>query len=300
MPADVISVGSSNQQAAPPNLVFPSSSPRAARKGTATSVAPPLTSDHKSKLFSEALLEVSSVRQPRRPVDLVFSILFHTLILLALVLTPLYFTETIDIKGFTLTMLVAPPPPPPLPPAGQAIARTKATPRRTFVLGGRLIAPTFIPQKVAVLKEEALPPDVGLGVVGGVPGGVPGGQLGGVIGGIIADASHTSVPVPAATAAQLRAPVRVGGRIRPPRLISRATPAYPALAKQTRVQGAVTIDAVIDTEGNVVEMRVVSGHPLLISAALDAVRQWKYESTYLNDHPIAVQLIVTVTFQLGS
>jgi outer membrane biosynthesis protein TonB len=56
---------------------------------------------------------------------------------------------------------------------------------------------------------------------------------------------------------------------------------------------------VIDTEGNVVEMQVISGPPLLIHAALDAVRQWKYEPTYLNDQPIAVQLIVTVTFQLS-
>jgi protein TonB len=65
------------------------------------------------------------------------------------------------------------------------------------------------------------------------------------------------------------------------------------------VQGVVLIDAVIDTKGNVVEMHVVSGHPLLISAALEAVRNWKYEPTYLNDEAIAVQLVVTVTFQLN-
>jgi len=76
------------------------------------------------------------------------------------------------------------------------------------------------------------------------------------------------------------------------------SPIYPVLARQTKVQGVVTIDAVIDTEGDVVEMRVVSGHPLLISAALEAVKQWKYEPTYLNDQPIAVQLFVTVNFQL--
>ena len=99
------------------------------------------------------------------------------------------------------------------PPAAQAIARTKPAPRRTFVSGGKLIAPTFIPQNVAILKEEPLPPDVGVGVVGGVPGGVPGGQLGGVIGGIITDAARTNVPLPAPTAVQPRAPVRVGGRI---------------------------------------------------------------------------------------
>ena len=147
-----------------------------------------------------------------------------------------------------------------------------------------------------MLKEEPLPPDVAAGIVGGVPGGIPGGQLGGVIGGIVSDVSR--VPQPAAPVMQPRAPVRVGGRVRPPRRLSNSSPVYPHLARQTRVQGVVTIDAVIDTEGNVAEMRVVSGHPLLISAALETVSQWKYEPTYLNDQPVAVQLTVTVTFQL--
>jgi protein TonB len=225
------------------------------------------------------------------------SILIHVFLLAALLLPPLYFTQTIDLKGFTQMLLVAPPPPP--PPPVQATARTVPTPRRTFIAGGRLTAPTFIPQKVVMLKEEPLAPDVEVGVLGGVPGGVPGGQLGGVIGGIVSDASRTNVPLPAAPVIQPLRPVRVGGRVRPPRLLSKPSPVYPPLAKQTRVQGVVTIDAVIDAEGNVVEMRVVSGHPLLLSAALDTVKRWKYEPTYLNDQPIAVQLIVAVTFQLN-
>jgi periplasmic protein TonB len=90
--------------------------------------------------------------------------------------------------------------------------------------------------------------------------------------------------------------LRVGGRIKAPRQIVKATPTYPILARQAKVQGVVSIDAVIDTNGNVVEMQVISGPPLLIPAALETVRQWKYEPTYLNDQAIPVQLIVTVTF----
>lgn len=294
MPTDVINVEPSGKLATVPSVVAPNRGPRPDSKKSVISVALPVRIVHRSPLFSEALLDTSSARQPRRSVDLVFSILFHILIVVALILPPLYFTDTMDIKGFRQTLLVAPPPPPP-PPAAQAIARTTPIPRRTFVSGGKLVAPTFIPQKIAILKEEALPPDVG--VSGGVPGGVPGGQLG-VIGGIISDASRTNVPLPAPATAQPRAPVRVGGRVRPPRQLVKRSPAYPVLARQTKVQGVVTIDAVIDTEGDVVEMRVVSGHPLLISSALEAVKQWKYEPTYLNDQPIAVQLIVTVNFQL--
>jgi len=61
----------------------------------------------------------------------------------------------------------------------------------------------------------------------------------------------------------------------------------------------VKIDAILDEQGNVIDMKVVSGHPLLYQAALEALKKWKYEPTYLNDKPIAVEMIVTVTFQLS-
>jgi protein TonB len=247
-------------------------------------------------LFSETLLEASSSRHPDRSLKVLFSVALHTLVLLALLLPPLYFTDTLDVRQFTQTFLVTPPPPP--PPAPRAVVKTAATPRRVLLSGGKLVAPSAVPSRIVILKEEPLPPEMGTGIAGGVPGGVPGGQLGGVIGGVISGASRTNLPMPVPATVQPKAPIRVGGRVRPPRVLSKPSPVYPPLAKQTRVEGIVSIDAVIDTEGNVVEMSVVSGHPLLISAALDAVKKWKYEPTYLNDQAIAVQLIVTVTFQL--
>ncbi len=255
----------------------------------------PLAPPRESKLFSDSLLELSPTRPKSSGKRVLYSVVIHTVVLLALVLPPLYFTDTINFKQFTQTMLVAPPPPPPPPPAPQALVKA-APPKHVFTNAGKLVAPTVIPQKIAMIKEEQIEPDLG-GVAGGVPGGVPGGQMGGVLGGIISDASRKTAiaPVPVV---QNRAPLRVGGKIKPPRLISRINPSYPALARQTRVQGDVVLDAVIDTEGNVVQLQVVSGHALLIQSALDAVRQWKYEPTYLNDQVIAVQLIVNVTFRL--
>lgn len=247
------------------------------------------------KVFAEALLEASSTRHRFSGRRVFYSIAIHTLVLMALILPPLFFTDTLNLKQFTQTLLVAPPPPPP-PPAPQAIVKA-AVSKRVFTNAGKLMAPTAIPQKIAMLKEEPIDPDMGAGAAGGVPGGVPGGQLGGVIGGIISDASRKASVAPPPSA-QNRAPVRVGGHVRAPRLITKVAPAYPPLARQTRVQGDVTVDAVIDTAGNVVDMQIISGHPLLLSAALEAVRQWKYEPTYLNDQPITVQLIVTVTFRL--
>jgi protein TonB len=264
--------------------------PRAIRQPRSVPVRP-----CQRELFAETLLEASSSRHAKRTAKLSFSIGLHILVLLVLVLPPLYFTDSLDLKQFTQTFLVAPPPPPPPPPP---VVKTNRAPRRVFLSGGKLIAPTAVPSRVVILKEEPLPPEMGTGIAGGVPGGVPGGQLGGVIGGIISDVSRAKPPVPVLSV-QRRAPVRVGGRVRPPRVLSKTSPIYPPLAKQTRVEGVVSIDAVIDTDGNVSEMSVVSGHPLLISAALDAVKKWKYEPTYLNDQAVAVQLIVTVTFQLG-
>ena len=76
-------------------------------------------------------------------------------------------------------------------------------------------------------------------------------------------------------------------------------PEYPVLARETHTQGQVRIDAVLDEQGNVVEMKVISGPPLLYQAALDALKKWKYEPTYLNDQPVAVQMTVTINFQIG-
>jgi len=247
--------------------------------------------------LAEALLETSATRPRQQALDMFLSLVLHTIFLGTLILLPLYFTEAIDLKQFTQTFLVAPPPPPPpAPPPSPAIAKI-APPKRVLSVGGKLVAPVVIPKTVAMLKEVELLPEIGVGVVGGVPGGVPGGQAGGVIGGILAGAPRTYVPpAPAATP---MAPIRVGGRVKAPREIAKPDPIYPALAKQAKVQGDVILDAVIDTSGNVVEIQVVSGHPLLIPAAIAAVRKWKYEPTYLNEQPVAVQLLVTVRFRLG-
>lgn len=251
----------------------------------------------RNDLFSEALLEMSSTRPQRRTQDLVISVVFHAAVLIALILPSLYFTDTIDLKRFAQTLLVAPPPPPPPAPMAQSVAKVTPAPRRVLLSDGKLLAPKSIPQKIAMLKEQPLEPDIDS--AGGVPGGVPGGQMGGVIGSVISGASRAYIPPPVTKAPQPTAPLRVGGHVKAPRLIVRHDPTYPVLARQAHLQGTVSIDAVIDSTGNVVEMQVVSGPPLLIDAALNAVREWKYEPTYLNDQPVPVQLIVIVVFRLG-
>ncbi|MGA9884672.1 MAG: TonB family protein [Candidatus Acidiferrales bacterium] len=103
-----------------------------------------------------------------------------------------------------------------------------------------------------------------------------------------------NVPAPPKPASS--APVRVGGKIQPPRLVSSVLPVYPSIAQQANVTGTVVIDTTINKNGNVSKMRVVSGPELLRGAALSALRQWKYEPSKLNGEPIAVQMVVSIQF----
>ncbi len=244
-------------------------------------------------LFAESMLENSPTKPRRRVGDFVVSATVQLLFLVVLLLVPLYFGEAIDVHQFTRTLLAAPPPAP-APPPPPASARSVAPKRRVSSVAGKLVAPRVIPRQIARLTEE--PDGNDLAAVAlpgeGVPGGIPGGQPGGVIGGVLSGAAP---PAPIDSAP--KGPIRVGGGVKAPRLIFGPEPVYPVLARQSRIAGAVVIDAVIDTQGNVVEMRTVSGQPILVLAAMEALRHWKYEPTILGGEAFPVQLLVTITFE---
>ena len=105
-----------------------------------------------------------------------------------------------------------------------------------------------------------------------------------------------AVPTPPPAARPVQKVVRVGSGVRPPRQTYSIDPEYPAATRLTRISGTVVIDAIIDERGNVVQARVLSGHPLLVAAALRAVKQWKYEPSSLNGQPVSVELEVQVHF----
>jgi protein TonB len=83
------------------------------------------------------------------------------------------------------------------------------------------------------------------------------------------------------------------------KVIARPNPLYPPLARQARIQGKVTLHAIIDKDGRVSQLEVVSGHPLLVKAALDAVQNWRYQPTILNGEPVEVDTTIDVNFVLG-
>jgi protein TonB len=251
--------------------------------------------------FSQAvLLEKNHMKTGSRSLSAAIAAFLHVGLIAGIILAGLYFTDPLNIKQYASTILVAPPPPPPPPPpATGPVVKPKAV-RHTFMNSGKLIVPRVIPKHIAQIKEAPSEPDNISGVVGGALGGVPGGQLDGVLGGVIGGALNPAAkPVPPPPSVKPNGPVRVGGHVRPPKPIHMVPPEYPILARETHIQGQVRIDAVLDEQGNVVAMKVVSGPPLLYRAALDALKKWKYEPTYLNDQPVAVQMVVTINFQLG-
>jgi len=118
------------------------------------------------------------------------------------------------------------------------------------------------------------------GVVGGVVGGTLGGQLGGTIGG-----TGTAM--------------RVGGDVNAPTAISRIEPQYTELARKARIEGIVIIEAIINTNGDVTDARVLKPLPLgLDQAALDAVKRWKFKPGTLNGQPVPVIYNLTINFRL--
>jgi TonB family protein len=107
-------------------------------------------------------------------------------------------------------------------------------------------------------------------------------------------------PPPSAALVDGKAPLRVGGNIKPPSKVTDVKPIYPPEAQAAGVQGVVILEATIDTAGNIFEARVLRGQPLLDQAALDAVKQWQFQPTMLNNELVPVIMTVTVNFTLGA
>jgi len=260
-------------------------------------VLPPPKIAPSHEVFAETMLEDTSVHQKRSPLDWAVSLVLHALGLLVLLIVPLYFTQQLDVQKLTLTFLAAPMPPPaaaPAPPP-QALQVTKIKPVARLIRGGILLQPRAIPTQVTVFKEEALPPDVS---AGGVPGGIFGGIPGqGIIGGTNLSAGLPSAPPPVAEGP--KTPVRIGGDVKPPQLLSGPEADYPVLARQSHIFGTVVIEAIIDEHGRVIEAHAISGHPLLIPSALRAVSARLYAPTILDGEPTPIDLRVEVNFRMG-
>ena len=259
-------------------------------------------------MLEDSLVESRSSSLSRKPVTLAISVLTHGGILGALILVPL-------LSDQVLPTLVAFEPLAPPPIIRTAVAPAPVSPRRAGAPADipfqptALIEPERIPREIIRGDASSEEPSVHIPGVGGSTAGLPLGVLGGIP---LSDGRQASPPPPpppppAAKAPQPpepppapQAPVPVGGIVMMSKLIYQVAPVYPPLARASRTQGTVTLEAVITKEGAIdpSRLRVVSGHPLLNQAAVDAVRQWRYQPTTLNGRPVEVvsNIIVNFTF----
>ena len=175
------------------------------------------------------------------------------------------------------------------PPAVRAHSGGGTTAPRPTVLDLTLRTPSQIPYGIP--SSDVGPPQVtgfgsGISVNVGDPRGIPN-FPGGV---------QPVVPVvapPAAVAAIRISHMSEGD------LVHKVLPTYPPLARAARIQGQVLLQAMISKQGTIENLRVLAGHPMLVPAAIEAVRQWRYRPNILNNEPVEVETQITVNFGLG-
>jgi protein TonB len=225
----------------------------------------------------------------------VISVVGHGVVILGVAAASMFATTDVlpaipDMIAFVAAAPAPPPPPPPPPPLRRAApAKPQALPANTRAAApveapSSIVAETFIP---STEDEE--------GVEGGIEGGIPGGVLGGILGGLLAAPAPPPVPPPVVTR---QAPVRIGGQITAPALVHRVEPVYPAIAVHAKVTGTVILEATVDAEGRVEDVRVLRSIELLNAAAIDAVKQWRYSPLVLNGIQTPFVLTVTLTFSV--
>jgi protein TonB len=195
----------------------------------------------------------------------------------------------------TMMAFVAPAPPPPAPPPPPP-PKIEARPIKPVPTTGAAVIPVEAPSAIA--PEPAAGGEEGEeGVPEGVEGGIPGGVVGGIVGGL-PDLALPPPPPPPPPPPAPRAPVRVGGVIKQPTLLHRVEPVYPPLAAAAAIQGTVILEALVDEQGFVQDVKVLRSIGVLDRSAIDAVKQWRYSPVILNGRPEKFILTVVLTFRL--
>jgi len=244
-------------------------------------------------MFEDSLIESGGVLKTKRPAATAVSLILQSMLVAVMAALPLLYTEALP-KGW-VTTVVAPGPPPPAPAPVRAESQpSRATPRESDMVGQRLRAPQAIPKRIAHVEESEPPMPVVPSGGPGVPGGTGDPSTGNVLNAIVNLTPPAPIPRPVITG-----PLRISQGVAQGFLVHEVRPVYPPLARQARIQGTVMLQAIIGKDGSIENLRLVSGHPMLAPAAIEAVRQWRYRPYKLNGQPVEVETQVTVNFLLG-
>ena len=224
------------------------------------------------------------------------SLSMQTLLVGILIALPLIYSDRLPDVHQWIPLSLPLPPPPPLPQHAQTAASSSAS--RSALAPARIFTPRHIADlsQIPEIAFVEAPPTFATGADNGVPGGTG-------VPSALSQLFRESIPPPKPRVADAPAipakPIVVGGDVQTAKLLKRVVPAYPPLARQARVTGTVQLLGVIAKDGTIQQLQVVSGHPLLVKAALDAVRQWVYRPTLLNGQAVEVIAPIDVIFTLG-
>ncbi len=248
----------------------------------------------------ESVKQGSQINAMSYLASLGISLVTHLLIFLLILSLPLIFYSPLSPYGPVVWLIDTPVllkmiPPPPPPAASTKSEKSGAGPGR-IVHKGPLAPPEKIPEGIPdpVDFPEAIGPTrLGSGEGVGITAQEP--MYGSWIEGLL-DKPVPKLPPPEPPAKP--EPVPVVSELQESKLIYRVNPVYPEIAVHARVSGTVVLAAIIDEEGGITNLKVLSGHPMLNKAAVDAVSQWKYRPTILNGEPVSVSAVVTVVFRV--
>ncbi len=240
-------------------------------------------------VFTESLLEFHAPQGARRRWATLLSFAAEGVCIVALVLLPLFHIQALP-NLFRLDNVIGPPAG---PPASDEPARPRASSDASERIGTTVLAPRgFRDHAVMLIDKESLADEApGPFVPGGTASGGGASPLSSIL---------PTQPVREVTVAPPPSKLIISSGVSQGLLISQVKPVYPPLAIQARVQGVVVMTAIISRNGIIENLHVVSGHPLLVPAALDAVRHWRYRPYQLNGDPVEVETQITVNFTLGS
>jgi len=235
----------------------------------------------------------------KRPWTFLVSVSGQMLVAAVFLVIPLIYTDTLGLRTTAAPPMVFRPVPEPVPlehmNPTQVATRSASLIRR---IADVFRAPTSIPTSIPTLVDEPAP---NLGPATNAPPSV--GSSEGVPGSLTAVGAAPPITHTVAVTAEQkpvpRGPVLMGGDVQAAKLIKKVIPAYPPLARQARVSGTVRLLGVVAKDGTVQRLELMSGHPLLSQAALEAVRQWVYKPTLLNGQPVEVQAPIDVIFTLA-
>lgn len=250
-------------------------------------------------MFLESLIETTRATRARRSLATFLSFCIEVVAVAVLVLLPLIYTEALP--GLHVSEQIPPPPAAPAPQGFKGTVTQLAPVPDNLREDGIVRIPLRWPDKAfgPTAPEQAVGAETSAGPCTGCVPGSTGSEGSGAGNRLMTELVGTGSMHPIITPPMEATRKIVVSHMQEGMLINRIEPKYPALALQTRTQGEVLLAAVIGRDGRIENLRVISGHPFLAKAALDAVQQWRYRPTMLNGQPVEVETQIVVNFRLN-